>query len=186
MATTKDYRLGEFTFPRGWFMIAEAANSTPTAPGGALLRQGLRALPRPGHRQGGAARRLLPAHEDAPGGAQQDQLRHPGRHGHQRRGRRHPLPLPRLALRPRRQVRRHPLPQGRDPGRGLRQELDRGREPGSGLRLARPRGRRARVGTPQPAAMGRPRPGCARNGTTLACSTSTRRRWWTTSATTAT
>ena len=25
MATTKDYRLGEFTFPRGWFMIAEAA-----------------------------------------------------------------------------------------------------------------------------------------------------------------
>ena len=24
MATTKDYRLGEFTFPRGWFMIAEA------------------------------------------------------------------------------------------------------------------------------------------------------------------
>ena len=25
MATTKDYGLGEFTFPRGWFMIAEAA-----------------------------------------------------------------------------------------------------------------------------------------------------------------
>jgi 3-ketosteroid 9alpha-monooxygenase subunit A len=25
MATTKDYRLGEFTFPRGWFMIADAA-----------------------------------------------------------------------------------------------------------------------------------------------------------------
>ena len=25
MATTKDYRLGEFTFPRGWFMIAEAS-----------------------------------------------------------------------------------------------------------------------------------------------------------------
>lgn len=25
MATTKDYRIGEFTFPRGWFMIAEAA-----------------------------------------------------------------------------------------------------------------------------------------------------------------
>lgn len=24
MATTKEYRLGEFTFPRGWFMIAEA------------------------------------------------------------------------------------------------------------------------------------------------------------------
>jgi 3-ketosteroid 9alpha-monooxygenase subunit A len=24
MATSKDYRLGEFTFPRGWFMIAEA------------------------------------------------------------------------------------------------------------------------------------------------------------------
>jgi len=24
MATTKDYRLGEFTYPRGWFMIAEA------------------------------------------------------------------------------------------------------------------------------------------------------------------
>ena len=24
MATTKDYRLGEFTFPRGWFMIAES------------------------------------------------------------------------------------------------------------------------------------------------------------------
>ena len=24
MATTKDYRLGEFTFPRGWFMIADA------------------------------------------------------------------------------------------------------------------------------------------------------------------
>lgn len=26
MATTKDYRLGEFTFPRGWFMIADAAD----------------------------------------------------------------------------------------------------------------------------------------------------------------
>ena len=25
MALTKDYRLGEFTFPRGWFMIAESA-----------------------------------------------------------------------------------------------------------------------------------------------------------------
>ncbi len=25
MATTKDYRLGEFTYPRGWFMIAEAS-----------------------------------------------------------------------------------------------------------------------------------------------------------------
>ena len=25
MATTKDYRIGEFTFPRGWFMIAEAS-----------------------------------------------------------------------------------------------------------------------------------------------------------------
>ena len=25
MATTKEYRLGEFTFPRGWFMIAEAS-----------------------------------------------------------------------------------------------------------------------------------------------------------------
>ncbi len=25
MATTKDYGLGEFTFPRGWFMVAEAA-----------------------------------------------------------------------------------------------------------------------------------------------------------------
>ncbi|HSV78149.1 MAG TPA: Rieske 2Fe-2S domain-containing protein [Ramlibacter sp.] len=25
MATSKDYRLGEFTFPRGWFMIADAA-----------------------------------------------------------------------------------------------------------------------------------------------------------------
>ena len=25
MATTKDYRLGEYTFPRGWFMIADAA-----------------------------------------------------------------------------------------------------------------------------------------------------------------
>lgn len=25
MAQTKDYRLGEFTFPRGWFMIAEAS-----------------------------------------------------------------------------------------------------------------------------------------------------------------
>ena len=24
MATTKDYRLGEFTYPRGWFMIAES------------------------------------------------------------------------------------------------------------------------------------------------------------------
>ncbi len=24
MATSKDYRLGEFTFPRGWFMIAAA------------------------------------------------------------------------------------------------------------------------------------------------------------------
>ena len=24
MATTKDYRLGEFTYPRGWFMIATA------------------------------------------------------------------------------------------------------------------------------------------------------------------
>ena len=24
MATTKDYRIGEFTFPRGWFMIADA------------------------------------------------------------------------------------------------------------------------------------------------------------------
>jgi 3-ketosteroid 9alpha-monooxygenase subunit A len=24
MATTKDYRLGEFTYPRGWFMISEA------------------------------------------------------------------------------------------------------------------------------------------------------------------
>ena len=24
MATTKDYRLGEFTYPRGWFMIADA------------------------------------------------------------------------------------------------------------------------------------------------------------------
>ena len=23
MAKTKDYRLGEFTYPRGWFMIAE-------------------------------------------------------------------------------------------------------------------------------------------------------------------
>src|SRR5437899_12185537 len=25
MATSKDYRLGEYTFPRGWFMIADAA-----------------------------------------------------------------------------------------------------------------------------------------------------------------
>ncbi|QEE23392.1 MAG: (2Fe-2S)-binding protein [Rhodanobacter sp.] len=25
MATSKDYRLGEFTFPRGWFMVAEAS-----------------------------------------------------------------------------------------------------------------------------------------------------------------
>ncbi|HUA90154.1 MAG TPA: Rieske 2Fe-2S domain-containing protein, partial [Steroidobacteraceae bacterium] len=25
MATTKDYGLGEFTFPRGWFMVADAA-----------------------------------------------------------------------------------------------------------------------------------------------------------------
>ena len=24
MATTKDYGLGEFTFPRGWFVVAEA------------------------------------------------------------------------------------------------------------------------------------------------------------------
>ena len=25
MALTKDYGLGEFTFPRGWFMVAEAS-----------------------------------------------------------------------------------------------------------------------------------------------------------------
>ena len=24
MATSADYRLGEFTFPRGWFMVADA------------------------------------------------------------------------------------------------------------------------------------------------------------------
>ncbi len=24
MATTQDYRLGDYTFPRGWFMIATA------------------------------------------------------------------------------------------------------------------------------------------------------------------
>ena len=24
MATSKDYRLGEYTFPRGWFMIADS------------------------------------------------------------------------------------------------------------------------------------------------------------------
>ncbi len=33
MATTKDYGLGEFTFPRGWFMVADATKvtSVPTA-----------------------------------------------------------------------------------------------------------------------------------------------------------
>ncbi|AXQ28191.1 (2Fe-2S)-binding protein [Solimonas sp. K1W22B-7] len=28
MATTKDYELGEFTYPRGWFMVADAAKLT--------------------------------------------------------------------------------------------------------------------------------------------------------------
>ena len=28
MAKTADYRLGEFTFPRGWFMIAQSAELT--------------------------------------------------------------------------------------------------------------------------------------------------------------
>ena len=32
MATSKDYRLGEFTFPRGWFMIADAAELDTTNP----------------------------------------------------------------------------------------------------------------------------------------------------------
>ncbi len=32
MATTKDYRIGEFTFPRGWFMIADAAELTTHKP----------------------------------------------------------------------------------------------------------------------------------------------------------
>ena len=27
MAKTQDYRLGEFTFPRGWFMVAESAQA---------------------------------------------------------------------------------------------------------------------------------------------------------------
>ena len=30
MATTKDYRLGEFTYPRGWFMVADAEEITTT------------------------------------------------------------------------------------------------------------------------------------------------------------
>lgn len=30
MATTKDYGLGEFTFPRGWFMVADATKVTST------------------------------------------------------------------------------------------------------------------------------------------------------------
>ena len=32
MATTADYGLGEFTFPRGWFMVAtsEEVTTTPT------------------------------------------------------------------------------------------------------------------------------------------------------------
>jgi nitrite reductase/ring-hydroxylating ferredoxin subunit len=33
MATTKDYGLGEFTFPRGWFMIGESAKITSTPQG---------------------------------------------------------------------------------------------------------------------------------------------------------
>ncbi|KAH2808392.1 hypothetical protein KXV85_006018, partial [Aspergillus fumigatus] len=30
MAQTKDYGLGEFTFPRGWFMIAQSEDATET------------------------------------------------------------------------------------------------------------------------------------------------------------
>lgn len=33
MATSKDYGLGEFTFPRGWFMVAESAKVTDTPQG---------------------------------------------------------------------------------------------------------------------------------------------------------
>ena len=28
MATTAEYNIGEFTFPRGWFMVAESAEAT--------------------------------------------------------------------------------------------------------------------------------------------------------------
>src|SRR3546814_11009234 len=28
MASSKDYKLGEFTFPRGWFMVGESAKVT--------------------------------------------------------------------------------------------------------------------------------------------------------------
>ena len=33
MATTKEYGLGEFTFPRGWFMIGESSKVTNTPQG---------------------------------------------------------------------------------------------------------------------------------------------------------
>ena len=33
MATTADYGLGEFTYPRGWFMIGQSADATKTPVG---------------------------------------------------------------------------------------------------------------------------------------------------------
>jgi 3-ketosteroid 9alpha-monooxygenase subunit A len=30
MATSSDYRLGDFTFPRGWFMVGESSEATST------------------------------------------------------------------------------------------------------------------------------------------------------------
>ena len=107
-------------FPRGWFMVADAEELKERPLPRALLRAGVCAVPRQ-ERQGRHARCLLPAHGHAPG-AQQHLLRRPGRTD---RGRLDPLPVPRLALRPGRQVQRHPLQQGPDPEGCLRRRRGR-------------------------------------------------------------
>ena len=140
MATTKDYRIGEFTFPRGWFMIAEASELDTHRPSGRALFGKDFALYR-GRATGKVV--LLDAycphmktHLAAPNKTSyviQDGM------GTNVEGDGIRCPTTPGASGPTASATTF-LPQGRDPGGGLRQELDGGGKPGCGVRLARPEG----------------------------------------------
>ena len=170
MATSKEYRLGDFTFPRGWFMIADAEELNTHKPLAVRFFGKDFALYR-GRATGKVV--LLDAycphmktHLAAPNNTSYVVIDGGGSNV-EGDGIRCPYHAWRFGAG--RQVRRHPLPPGRDPGHRMRQVMDRGREHGRDLGMARSRRRRAGVGNIRRCRSGTTRRGCTGNSTTLAC-----------------
>ena len=164
MATTKDYRIGEFTFPRGWFMIAEASELDTHRPLAVRFFGKDFALYR-GRATGKVV--LLDAycphmktHLAAPNKTSyviQDGM------GTNVEGDGIRCPTTPGASGPTASATTFPTTRARSRRRPA-SRAGRWWKAWCGVRLARPRGRRARVGPPQPAAMGRPGLGASEVG----------------------